>query len=285
MVAHFIQECTKFSELYEGRFLEEAKQDCPDLETDPWDSLRFFLMYAFARQGSSSDYSFAAIDTIKEFSGSPITSVDSNKVWLVFSNKLKNESLNHKNNPMCPKNTEYEKILKGKKITLKVNGFSIIEVIKHNLEDESLVTWFKNLLELDKVRQAYDMLKTVNGIGDKIASFFLRDVAIIYNIAPKKDRALLQPVDTWIRFAVHSLSKNNRLSDNECASFIVNNSSEPEKANPGIWYFCAEIAGSSKFQVRLSMKNKDFMNSLTKQHLENLIRSSKAANKFIYIYK
>jgi hypothetical protein len=47
---------------------------CPDLETDPFDSLKFFLMgYAFERQGRSSDYAPAARDTAEELKKYPLT--------------------------------------------------------------------------------------------------------------------------------------------------------------------------------------------------------------------
>ena len=65
----FINKCVKLSELHILRFLKRNKDDCGDFESNPFDSLRYFLWeYAFERQGSSRDYAAVAREVILEAS-------------------------------------------------------------------------------------------------------------------------------------------------------------------------------------------------------------------------
>ena len=50
----------------------------------------------------------------------------------------------------------------------------------------------------------------IRGVGRKIASFFLRDTALRYQIEPATDRHLLQPGDLWIRRFVECWMTNSR---------------------------------------------------------------------------
>jgi hypothetical protein len=88
-------------------------------------------------------------------------------------------------------------------------------------------------------------IMNIRGIGPKIASFFLRDVAIRYAINLDENRDLLQPVDRWIlRFAQ---KLDGELPRSAVSHWMVSNASRPELANAGMWYFGARIArlGSS----------------------------------------
>jgi hypothetical protein len=99
----------------------------------------------------------------------------------------------------------------------------------------------------------------------------------MYQLAPSQGRELLQPVDTWVRFVARALASEDDLSDEDdpsdedCAKFIVKNSRQPEAANQGIWYFCVQVANSSKYEVGLCLKDRDHMQDRLQRHLDGLV--------------
>jgi hypothetical protein len=96
-------------------------------------------------------------------------------------------------------------------------------------------------------------MTSINGVGAKIASLFLRDVALVYGIEPQKSRELLQPIDVWVKRYVYRWA--GKMSDAKCAKWIVENcrlaGASPEKVNAGMWYFGALIAGDERTLMRL----------------------------------
>jgi hypothetical protein len=80
-------------------------------------------------------------------------------------------------------------------------------------------------------------------VGEKIASFFMRDIACRFNIFPvaAEDRHLLQPVDIWVERAATCLGA----PAGQAADFLVRCSgtdrNRPERVNQGIWLFGAEV--------------------------------------------
>jgi hypothetical protein len=240
-------------------------------ETDKWLSLRLFLkMHAIERQGRSPDYSFAAIDAIDKNRSVPLESKSVGEVWKSFADRLHNRSLNHANNPLCPENTDFERFVKKTKETCTVKKISAVQLADEL--DAPLIAWAQDQLQRNKVKEAHDRLCKINGIGNKIASFFLRDVASHSKIAPAHDRDLLQPVDVWIRFVTHKLCRTDELSDDQCAAWIVEKSAQPESANQGIWYFCAEVGHSSQYLVHHALQDSTFFKNLVKKHLDELRR-------------
>lgn len=85
-------------------------------------------------------------------------------------------------------------------------------------------------------------MSQVRGVGSKIASFFLRDVALRYGLAPPTNRWLLQPVDLWVKRFTARLDPDRGASNRAVAEWVVAHSEAPELANAGLWYFGARIA-------------------------------------------
>jgi hypothetical protein len=103
-------------------------------------------------------------------------------------------------------------------------------------------------------------MRSIRGIGPKIASFFLRDVAICYEIGPDQDRELLQPVDRWIlRFA--------QLLDDQLPRSAVSQ----WMANAGMWYFGARIA-PKKFTYTRALGDPAYARQLAEEHVSDFVR-------------
>ncbi len=106
-----------------------------------------------------------------------------------------------------------------------------------------------------RVERAFEQLKLVRGVGPKIASFFLRDLAVWFKIEPLRDRERLQPIDRRVRRYVASLIEGSaEPTDEQTARWVCRNSAAPEAANQGLWYFASQIAAS---EVKLRHANAD----------------------------
>ena len=269
----FINRCVKLSELHISRFLKRAQKDCGDFERNPFDSLRFFLReYAFERQGRSRDFAAVANEVILEApkEEKDFSSLKAKKIWNTFTKKLSEVSVkpNYARNPLCPKGTKYTNNKGNTKI---VNQKCVIDLVQEELGNVSIVSFARKKLNSDQeLEEAYEILNKINGVGPKIASLFLRDVAVMYDCKKiSNNKKLLQPIDTWIRYCVQICAGNTKLTGG-CADFLIKATDEPEKANQGIWYFCSQVAQSSRYKVKRSIENPKYRELLIKKHLEDL---------------
>ncbi len=210
---------------------------------DPINAASLFLEgYAFERQGRSPAFSPAAVEAInrsrkeKDSVNFPLI------VWNNFRDLLNGEGLNRKLNPLYPKYPQYH--------LEKSCG-----CIWCTFNSENIINSSKQALETGKTKDAWERLKKIQGVGPKIASLFLRDVATWYDLALPKDdnRWYLQPIDIWVRRIVINLNKKY-MNDEEVARWIVINSDKPEQCNQGIWYFGAKIA-QAEFRLESCLKD------------------------------
>lgn len=270
----------KLSVLYAHRCMEPVWQACPDWENDPWASLRLFLLgYAFERQGRPPDFAPAAADAIDKVRSKRLDETAAKAVWEEFSQALGGLKLNHANNPLCPRGVGYSRTYLGDKRSNIVRKMSVLELVAERLEGQCLIPWARGLIEAEETRKAHAQLRAVNGISNKIASFFLRDVGFKSGLAPANDRQLLQPIDGWVRFVTRTMS-GKELDDAACAEYIVQNSAQPERANQGMWYFCVHVAGSAAYRVRHALADEALFRRFVAEHLARLRRDAEAAIQF-----
>lgn len=203
---------------------------------DTIDAASLFLEgYAFERQGRSPAFSPAAVESIRRCRKAHISGDFPQAVWENFCDLLENQGLNPKLNPLCPKYPLYH----------PTNSCNCIWCISNS---ENIIVSSKNALKVGQTKEAWAKLVKIQGIGPKIASLFLRDVAIRYEnelrLPKDNDRWLLQPIDIWVRRIVmqldNNIDKNARYE--ELAKWIVSKSERPEYCNQGMWYFGAKIA-------------------------------------------
>lgn len=260
----------------EGMFLSWRKY--PKHDADIWDSLAIFLeSYAFERQGRKPDYSHAAVDALLDYkkgNGDLNQNDAADKIWNHFSNSLNGQKLNHQNNPLCPKKTSYQR----KEKIPKTSQPSVIQIVSNNedIQNKSFTTYLQHKIVKDKdIKNVFGLLMSIQGVGDKIASLFLRDLACIMEIDLSKtqNRHRLQPIDIWVARTVISLAenefskldekiKNGRSLNNKdkvkLAEWIVHqsevNAAKPELVNMGIWYFCSQIS-ISRYRLNRVLEN------------------------------
>ena len=274
-MSRFLDRCARLSVLYQKRFMAPNLRACGDVATNPWASLKFFLRgYAFERQGRSRDYAPAAVDAVQEVSDLPLRAVVATPVWDAFSRRLDGQKLNHKNNPLCPQGCRY-----GEANQHTTVGKSAVEMAADIPGQQPLVAWSCTMLRSGAVRKAHKEIDAINGIGPKIASFFLRDVATHCGIRLSKERESLQPIDTWVQFVARQVSGDKKMTAKACARLIVGQTAEPEQVDQGIWYFCTQVARSSQYLVKQSIGDSSKFVAAAREHLDRLAADGAIAKR------
>lgn len=276
----------QMGKLFEARFLRPLWSQYPSRESDDWQALSLFLEgYAFERQGRRPDFSHVAVDAVEELRRRGQCLVHNNTAqlaWDIFRDRLDNQGLNHANNPLCPQRTEHERRRKGEARQATTYNKSVVEFLcdlsKQGLPS-NIVVFVRERLELDQAKAAHDALQRVNGIGPKIASFFLRDVALFYNLTPLQDRHLLQPIDTWIRRMSEQFTQQRNVSaqdrekvqDKEIQKWVLQESMRcgvrPEAVNEGTWYFSSQVVGS-EYRMGKALNDLSYAKTLLVEHIE-----------------
>ena len=144
-----------------------------DHQINIWDSLSVFLGgYAFERQGRSPDYCYVAVDALNKYkTNSNPTARTISDVWSEFGVLMSNKNMNVDRNPL------YQNA-KGIKISLI--EFALSNLCQSNI---SLTAYLSDSIKAkNDIAPAFDSLKTIRGIGDKIASLFMRDLVDIMSI-------------------------------------------------------------------------------------------------------
>ena len=222
---------------------------------DPILALSQFLFgYAFERQGRSPAYAPIARHVVETTTATGSFWQDEEtprKVWESFCSTLKelreDAKPNPMNNPLCPRGQSYI----AKRQQKETPQPSALQFVQEKLKeyDYNLVAWVRYMLLDGQVQEVHGDLCSINGIGPKIASFFLRDVAWRFGIQDFNHRDLLQPVDVWVERTARRLDPAARGRE---AEWIVQECQGagvlPEAVNAGLWYFGALIAGS-EFQL------------------------------------
>ena len=222
------------------------------------DSLAIFLEgYAFERQGRRPDYFHAAVDSLIGCNNN----LTANCVWNNFKQLLNNQRLNHRNNPLYPSNNPDN-------IQNINNKLSLVEAILNLQNQGTLSNYINNLvIQNNNTIQSLNFLKTIRGVGDKIASFYLRDLVVVLNlnIINVQNRQLLQPIDIWVERTIKYLAGNQNMNKAHVANWIVANSLQyhlnPEYINMGIWFYCSLII-SSEYRLNQSLQNINMAQSL-----------------------
>jgi hypothetical protein len=106
---------------------------------------------------------------------------------------------------------------------LAETGYNIVEYAIREIQNHRL-------------SQLYQKLDDIPYIGDKLASFFLRDVVDIYSLErwvdDRTDAYYLQPVDTWVQQVAQTIG-------------IVSRNAKPEKVRRAIVLACQRVCVSS----------------------------------------
>lgn len=235
----------KWAEKYQKKFKRgTSRQEA--LESDPRNGMEYLLGNCFARAGGEqAGYSEIALNALQTCIGTAgsysnfIRRSDApDALWNQFKNFCEEQGtgVNEKNN-------------KGVVIG--------IARLAQNSENNNPILYMKDCAANSLLEKAFITLTSMKGIGDKIASFLLRDVVCIFDLekeVPSKDLIFLQPVDVWIRrIACHLWNDLNEdmTSDWVIARRIIQKCEEHDvsslRFNQGAWYYGAYLIRDEAF--------------------------------------
>jgi hypothetical protein len=152
----------------------------------------FYRDYAFERAGAPRTWGAIAQEIISQFPSNTPTNALPSWAWSRFVKQIAPGSPNKKNNPLWTD---------GPKIPA-TQFIASLDTHHHNL-----FAWAVAELRTGAGWSTYQKLQTLQGIGPKIAAFFLRDVLVSHEIPEGSldDLACIVPVDVWVRRGVSVL--------------------------------------------------------------------------------
>jgi hypothetical protein len=254
-------------------FVRPSRDRFPRHADDPAEALKLFLSsYAFERQGRSPAYAELAVNALEICGAGPIIPARASSwawsVWKKFcelGNFEGGEGANAKNNPLYPgRPADGRGVLSvAFSCALQADGYNLYRLAARAVASKDL-------------RKAHDTLQLIRGIGPKIASLFLRDVALDRNLPEVDlgDRELLQPIDVWLRRVAERLTQRCfGKDDEEAAQHVVQLADNAGccalSLNAGSWYFGAQVARTLQ-NLDEALKSPAIVKSLVEKHRARL---------------
>lgn len=245
----------------------------PDsVESSQWGGVRLYLGgYGYEHQGTSAAFAQAAGDVIDELQQQGRHLGDAavaSEAWCRYKGVLAEQRLNVALDPMAPRSSEYH-FASGVRFTTKRSALEVAADVPQNV-----VSHLRDRLDAGQALEAHQFVKQINGSGDKIASFFLRDIALAYELAPAAERYLVQPVDIWVRRSAAlclnqvALSSNDRIVARSIVEACLEPPVTPERVNAGMWYFGARIA-RSEYRLRMAVSDRGLFWSMVTAHVDS----------------
>jgi hypothetical protein len=115
----------------------------------------------------------------------------------------------------------------------------VLSFIVSNKERMNIYNYLKSKISESGIKTAYEDLIGIHAIGDKIATFIIRDIGIMNPEVIKYDFGFAFPVDTWVYKIANKLGCKNRNIEKvkECLIEIcVQHKIEPLKFAAGLWF-------------------------------------------------
>ncbi|HWA51963.1 MAG TPA: hypothetical protein VG895_02855 [Patescibacteria group bacterium] len=224
----------EFGEKYVGEFLVADIGRRDEIKSDWYEGLKFFFSKSFYRGRKdeiSENFQKRAMEVVENF--------------------------DLKNNIKRFKSSEFEELLVANKVNNRVDRRMIcqtIEMIRHN-NGRNIVLYSIEQIHDGNISGVYQELCNIYGVADKIATFFLRDLALVFeleNEIKKQDFIYFQPIDTWVKQVSDKLGVTEPRDDREVTkSKIINKCliehTSPLLFNAGAWY-----VGKHSFDILLN---------------------------------
>lgn len=231
---------TEFTEDYEQEHFGERVAEVGETvktigETDPKTFLKFlYTHYAFNRAGGAkAGYPAYAVDAVDEVGVSP------DALWEEFKSTCEET---------------------GTGLNKRMNYGAVRGVAELVCEHGNLFSWTAaHVVDGGSVEPVYEAVNGVQGIGDKITRFFLRDAVWVTGVedrVPESETQLLHPMDVWTRRASFVLWPDVwGASDAELsvkAATVCNEEGVSHaEFNQGAWYLGAKfVDGDNEAFVR-----------------------------------
>jgi hypothetical protein len=207
--------------------------------------------YAYARQGAARAYPIIAKQAIdRVFAGTlEIATIhQAEKVWRTYQEIAKKHFNQLKTNP-------------GHN-PLNSSGGVLVALAKGQIGN--LAKHIKTLIKEEKTGEAHALISSIRGVGPKIASLYLRDIAHLSELDENqiKDQFYLQPMDTWLDQTLSIIAGNevhDKLENKQrtIVELCHRAGCSPIAFNQGAWVLGSRIAGDFSTFRKLALGKED----------------------------
>lgn len=205
--------------------------------------------YAYERQGSAAAYSKIALKCVSiRYENGNKWSVPSKKDAKDLWKSYKDIARENFNLIDGDKKTGNERaMVNGLRNPMNEDKGVIDKMASNNIPN--IAIYIRDLVSDGNTNQAYNFIKSIRGIGEKISSFYLRDIICLTKLEEKNipDLYLLQPLDTWLEQTLKILFTDVPKKLSEKQKLIVDLCKESRISsisfNQGAWVLGSQIAG------------------------------------------
>lgn len=237
-----LREIAGYGDRYYVWVLSEPAHRREELKSDSWASLRFWFDHAFY-QGRTDAVSGIiegrALNALESRLRTDPCEWDSALRNLDMDGWLSREKWEDEANPV-------QQALREQKVNKRYDRLLVLSSLAFAVETGhlSIVRWAVEEIEKGHLTRVHCRLDQLASVGDKIASFFLRDLVDLFelrrHVAPE-DARLLQPVDVWVRRIVKRVGlAGDSATDDEVKRAIVEKCSDMNtdgiRFNQGAFY-------------------------------------------------
>jgi len=282
-----LENISKIGTFYQKEFLKEKINKRDNLKKDFWEAdIEFIrnLFYRGRRDELSFRYEKTGLYLLDNYFGK--NDKERKRNFATF-NKIKNdieESLHTKINTDDPYydfdnfRKEYQQQFSKKlkhRIDLHLTNKEDIKMIISALEfiskeckttNYNIYVYALDNIKNHKTMKLYEKLKTIHQVGQKLASFFIRDLIIVYELKKyltDEDFKAVFPIDTWVRQVAIKIEICN---ENDNDKIIIEKLVETFKKhkinellfNAGAWYL-----GSRPFYIFFNHGLINYLNKIT----------------------
>jgi len=252
-------------EYLSATFLKEMhKINIERIEIDWWEALKFFFSKVLF-QGRRDEVSMRVYNKVIELLGKWFDKPDKDKEFDRLASEEWREIEYELSKYISPQARRFGNKPIGKRgdIRLVKDALKFISRIR----DKNVVMYAIRRIREGKLRELFTELINISFVGQKTASFFLRDLVFLFELEKyinEEDIMFLQPIDTWVRKVAADILKLTGIRDDELKREIVKRLGRKSIwFNAGAWYI-----GSNSYRVVIALlqgPEKDALESLAKR--------------------
>lgn len=271
-----VKNLVKVSKLYKDRMKHSNKKYGPIFTGTGFNALIHFVeVYAYERQGAAPAYSLIASEVIK--------SKFTKNNWKI-PNKSNAKFLWERYEDVAIKKYDLVNDDGDAKVNQNCNPMNCIKGVITRLSEKktsNIAEFTRNKIMNMEIEEAYELIESVKGVGDKITCFYLRDIADLIRKADRysfesefnyDDLYFFQPIDIWLNRVGNILINNwKNLSLKDKQKKLVEICREADVSsisfNQGAWSLGSILAGSVE-KLERAIKDEKYVRELIKYEIK-----------------
>ncbi|MFA5270531.1 MAG: hypothetical protein WC400_02925 [Patescibacteria group bacterium] len=227
-----VQSVEQYGQLYVKRFLGEQISNKDTAYNDWREALDFLfskVFYRGRRDELSERFMWATLKTLKE------ANLDSTYDKQMLDNHLQSNGVNNH---------------KDRKMVCEVLDFIFNLPISYGY---NIVKYTVERIKEGGIEDVFNELNTIYAIGDKLASFYLRDAVLVFGLEDKlevDEFKYCQPIDTWVKQVATKLDIiTPQEGDVETVKSAIIGACRGESVSPLLFNAGAWMVGAKSFDL------------------------------------